>query len=1140
MKRTLLAILLCSQSLWADPLSTSFQRLDWPGAHPSVTQRAQILDQAESTFRQQHDGAGLVRVECLRLEPLLNAYDPSCPERMKKLEKAAAGLAPGPVRAQYYWVRSVYAGLRQDDKTRDEFQKLAFEEPGVEAVERARWLLRIAKEQNMTKSKHQWVEAQRRQLGAAEAEPQLRYLVLGLQQQMAKDSGDRELYLSLGLSQCELASREHWGLEEVESNLLLQIHSLQTGADVEKFWKRAWAVAQREKSDELRLRVLQSSPTVELLKTGLVQLAKPVTEDTKRELLLKSQISRQLDDGLVVEEWRQQADYYRRLGDLPKEISARASLAYALQSVKRFGESLQQQQSAYDLSLQLTIARSGWVPSSIRPVRIAIGLGDLLRASNRIHQCHGVMEGLLKTGSSLLPEDEYQVRRWLLVGANKSGDSKLLAQEWTAIARLVDTLPLASQSNALFDLYRFAPPTYVPQKGELLKRAKEVGERECQEAWTWIDRIRASRTLCDCLREGKDYVGLRIQLKQMFDSALSENERRELARTLADEYKRAGLVDEYKQFVIGLLKSREGEARRDFLMDCLWLAEKKDPLALAWAEELLRLPSSQAGPSRNRALLTRAGVMHKFERYQEALVSLDQVDLTKALDSSRLACAYALQRAQVLVGLGRKSEAVTTLRSELQRLLNSQEPQSAATHFDGLIRLELELGLDWQTTLETASQRYQSLGESGRVALSEVVYVWLNQLVGLKEWDKGRQLLTKYPWKLGASHSKTKKLREYEEWKDLLPAAENAVTEPGQVGSTPKEAQSVRELVDQLRLNQPQLGELLSLRSTNLKYLQERLGPKETLVTYCSDGDQFYTIALRNKTSFFKRSQVSSRDLESLREKYLKALNSDKPSDSEASLFSTLLEPVLTEDPGQRILVVPTGTLWQLPFGALRDPKGRAVASRSDIVLLTSGDLLRLADNSWSPYRLSQPLAIGAPPAADLPGAFRELGEVAGALPNCELRRGDQATMASLYDSSRHWGLVHFASHAHYHQDRPLESDIQLHDGILKIRQLSQLSLAEHALVTLSVCQGGDSAGQRLSEPVSLATGFSASGAETVVANLWPVEDEVARVFFGEFYKQLGQGDSPMKSFRQAQDKVRAKFPKPEDWAGFFLMGNPT
>ncbi len=357
---------------------------------------------------------------------------------------------------------------------------------------------------------------------------------------------------------------------------------------------------------------------------------------------------------------------------------------------------------------------------------------------------------------------------------------------------------------------------------------------------------------------------------------------------------------------------------------------------------------------------------------------------------------------------------------------------------------------------------------------------------------------------------------------------------------SPKDATTVRELVDQLRLNQPRLGELLSLRSTNLKYLQERLGPKDTLVTYCSDGDQFYTIALRNKTSFFKRSQVSSRDLESLREKYLKALNSDKPSDSEASLFSTLLEPVLTEDSSQRILVVPTGTLWQLPFGALRDPKGRAAASRSDIVLLTSGDLLRLADNSWSPYRLSQPLAIGAPLAAELPGAFRELGEVAGALPNCELRRGDQATMASLYDSSRHWGLVHFASHAHYHQDRPLESDIQLHDGGLKIRQLSQLSLAEHALVTLSVCQGGDSAGQRLSEPVSLATGFSASGAETVVANLWPVEDEVARIFFGEFYRQLGRGDSPMKSFRQAQDKVRAKFPKPEDWAGFFLMGNPT
>lgn len=1128
MKRTLLAILLCSQSLWADPLSTSFQRLDWPGAHPSVSQRAQVLDQAESTFRQKHDAAGLVRVECLRLEPLLYAYDPSCPERMRKLEKAVAGLAAGPARAQYYWVWSIYAGLRQDTKTRDEFQKLAFAEPGVEAVEKARWLLRIAKELAMTKSKHQWLEAQRRQLGSAPSSPQLRYLILGLHRQAARDSGDQELAHSNALSRIELATREHWPREELENYLFLRTWCPNVGEGAEAYWKQAWAVAQREKSDELRLLVLSAARNPELYKQGISQLDKPLSEDDKRRHFLAARLSMAQSIGA----WTQEISYCQRAGELDKEIQARLDLARALESQKRVGEAIQQFQAAYDLSQQLATGRNGWVADPIRPFAAAESLSGILQRNHHAHRASALQESMLKASGSLSPSDECRIRRSRLFEFRELGDEQARSREWTAILALVDSLPAYVRTEILSTLLRDIPRSREFKRAELVKRTKESAESDLRDSHHWIGRSSSARVLADCLKEQGDAAGRRLLLQQLLESAPSESERSEIALTLLADYRDAGLVSEYKLLLERFLKTEDLDNRTSFaLAGAQFLAQHKDPQALVLAEELVRLSSRPRAFSKNIALGVQAEVLYRFGRYQAGLDSLDAMDPREG---------HASQRARFLGALNRKPEACAVLKQEIAIQLKSEAPQNSTWIYPQLVKLQQELGEDWPIELERAAQRFQSMGEPGEVALSEVVYVWLDQLVSLKQWDKGRELLTKYPWKLGASHYKTKKLREYEQWKDLLPAEEKAVSEPGQVGAASKDAQNVRELVDQLRLNQPQLGELLSLRSTNLKYLQERLGPKETLVTYCSDGDQFYTIALRNRTSFFKRSQVSSRDLESLREKYLKALNSDKPSDSEASLFSTLLEPVLTEDSSQRILVVPTGTLWQLPFGALRDSKARTAASRSDIVLLTSGDLLRLADNSWSPYRLSKPLAIGAPPAADLPGAFRELGEVAGALPNCELRRGDQATMASLYDSSRQWGLVHFASHAHYHQDRPLESDIQLHDGGLKIRQLSQLSLAEHALVTLSVCQGGDSAGQRLSEPVSLATGFSASGAETVVANLWPVEDEVARVFFGEFYKQLGQGDSPMKSFRQAQDKVRAKFPKPEDWAGFFLMGNPT
>ena len=161
-------------------------------------------------------------------------------------------------------------------------------------------------------------------------------------------------------------------------------------------------------------------------------------------------------------------------------------------------------------------------------------------------------------------------------------------------------------------------------------------------------------------------------------------------------------------------------------------------------------------------------------------------------------------------------------------------------------------------------------------------------------------------------------------------------------------------------------------------------------------------------------------------------------------------------------------------------------------------------------------------------------------LPDCQVRSGAQATLSALRQAEHSWGLVHFASHAHYNRKQPTESVIELSDGNLRLKQLDQLALADHSLVALSCCQGGESKGQALDEPVTLATGFSAAGAETVIGNLWRVDDEVARVFFVAFYRELAQGSSPPGSFRQAQAQTRRAYPHTRDWGGFFLLGNPS
>ncbi|MFN8613231.1 MAG: CHAT domain-containing protein [Vulcanimicrobiota bacterium] len=136
-------------------------------------------------------------------------------------------------------------------------------------------------------------------------------------------------------------------------------------------------------------------------------------------------------------------------------------------------------------------------------------------------------------------------------------------------------------------------------------------------------------------------------------------------------------------------------------------------------------------------------------------------------------------------------------------------------------------------------------------------------------------------------------------------------------------------------------------------------------------------------------------------------------------------------------------------------------------------------------------------------------------------------------------GPGRLTGHAKYRADRPTESEIQLCDGPLRLKQLSRMSLAEHSLVALSCCQGGTATGQSLDEPVTLATGFSAAGAETVVANLWRVDDQVACIFLLNSTASCPGDNLPARASAPPSPALVSNTPGPEIGGGFFLLGNP-
>ena len=105
------------------------------------------------------------------------------------------------------------------------------------------------------------------------------------------------------------------------------------------------------------------------------------------------------------------------------------------------------------------------------------------------------------------------------------------------------------------------------------------------------------------------------------------------------------------------------------------------------------------------------------------------------------------------------------------------------------------------------------------------------------------------------------------------------------------------------------------------------------------------------------------------------------------------------------------------------------------------------------------------------------------------------------------------------------------------MENISQVQLRAK-LVVLSCCHSAK--GQISAEGVvGIARAFLGSGARSVLAALWAIEDEATEQFMSRFYENLVRGNSASESLQQAMNWMRENgFAKITQWAPFMLIGD--
>lgn len=296
-----------------------------------------------------------------------------------------------------------------------------------------------------------------------------------------------------------------------------------------------------------------------------------------------------------------------------------------------------------------------------------------------------------------------------------------------------------------------------------------------------------------------------------------------------------------------------------------------------------------------------------------------------------------------------------------------------------------------------------------------------------------------------------------------------------------------------------------------------------------------------------------------------------------------LIEPVeelLPAQEGARIIFIPQGPLFLIPFAALENAQGVPLVARYAIALAPSLQTLALTAARKQASRTGGSALIvgnptmpryspipGGPPLdiAPLPAAEQEARAVAALLETSFLA-GSAATKATVLARARDARYVHLATHGFlddfadqgqqganpHFREMPVEeragggmktpgmlalAPSGADSGMLTADEIAVATTGAE-LVVMSACGSGQGV---INDDgvIGLSRAWMAAGAPSVVVSLWAIPDEPTRDLMVEFYRRLTAGSGKAEALRTAMLSTRAKHPNPASWAAFVLLGEP-
>lgn len=302
--------------------------------------------------------------------------------------------------------------------------------------------------------------------------------------------------------------------------------------------------------------------------------------------------------------------------------------------------------------------------------------------------------------------------------------------------------------------------------------------------------------------------------------------------------------------------------------------------------------------------------------------------------------------------------------------------------------------------------------------------------------------------------------------------------------------------------------------------LQDRLGDARQLVEYVEHGGVLSAIVVTQRRC--RQVQlVEVGDVAEILDATFFALDrlarDGTSENSLAAAYSSLVDTLARLDDllirplrvGRTpLVVVPTGALHRVPWGALRSLATCAVA--------VTPSARRWASVEARPHD-RRSLAVVTGPG--LRAVDDEALAVGSHYPVTRLLSGSTATVAATLDLLDVSDTAHIACHGSFRSDSPMFSSLTLADGPLTVYDLERLTTPP-SVVILPACHAGRSVVGVGDELIGTATALLGIGVHTVVAPITVVNDRATVGVMAVLHRHLSAGAEPAAALAMTRTEV--------------------